>query len=376
MELKFPDALVRGGEAVADLLVRAFPTPKFLLPPAAGIDISDASIKWIVLAPDRIGCRVERWGEEPLKEGTVVGGLVKDQAGFTAALSEVRKKLGGVTCAHAAFPEEAAYLFEMRVPEGTSHDQALRLIEFEFEGRVPITPESSVFDFDVIERADGTEEEIGVAVSPRELAETYVALFEGAGITLLSLEVEARSIARAVTAPDDPTVTLLVDFGHARTGFAVLKRGVPIFSSTVEVGADAIVRALVGEFSFTPEQALAFMNEQGLAPEGGMKARGADAVVGVASALSDEVTRHYHYWDTRRNERGERMTPVSRIVLVGGASNLKGLTDYIAGRVQAPAVLGDVWQRVLDLDHSTPPIDRPTSLRYATAIGLALRSFV
>ena len=234
---------------------------------------------------------------------------------------------------------------------------------------------AAVFDFDFIQKQDGEGEDIGVAVFAKELAESYVAAFEGAGIHLLSLEIEARSIARATSSgePDEP-ITLLVDFGRARTGFAVLKRGIPIFTSTVEVGGDTITRTIMEKLSLSPEETQGFKNEQGLLAEAGAKSPEVEAIIGTTSALADEVARHYHYWDTRRNERGERVTPVGRVILVGGSANLKGLADYIAGRVQAPTAVADIWQHICNFDEYIPPIDRRNSLQYATAAGLALRS--
>jgi hypothetical protein len=35
--------------------------------------------------------------------------------------------------------------------------------------------------------------------------------------------------------------------------------------------------------------------------------------------------------------------------------------------------LGDIWQRICNFDEYIPPIDRRTSLEFATAAGLALR---
>ena len=94
----------------------------------------------------------------------------------------------------------------------------------------------------------------------------------------------------------------------------------------------------------------------------------------TASALADEVTRHYHYWDTRRNDRGDRVTPVGKVILVGGNANLEGLPEYIAGRVQAPVERGDPWRHVADFNEYIPPIEKKIALQYATAIGLALRA--
>ena len=365
-----------GARKFSRTLARWFPTPALILPRAAGIDISDASIKWLVLTPSRGRYRIEAYGEEPLPKGVVVNGTIQDVETLAHTLAQVKQALGGIQYAHAALPEEAAYVFEMHVPEGTSREEALHMIEFEFEGHVPITPSASVYDFDVIQKHDdGVGEDIAVAVFPRELAENYVAAFTAAGITLLSLEIEARSIARTVSsgAPDEP-ITLLVDFGRARTGFAVLKHGIPIFTSTAEVGGDILTKALMEKLSLSPEEAFVFRNEHGLRAEGGVKSPGVEAIVGAASSLADEVTRYYHYWDTRRNERGERVTPVGRVILVGGSANLKGLADYIAGRVQAPTIIGNVWQHICDFDDYIPPINRRESLQYATAAGLALRS--
>ena len=366
-----------GLQSVSRTFARWFPTPAMIYPRAAGIDISDASIKWLVLTPHQSRYRVEAFGEMPLEAGVVVGGIIQDEAALAHALLEVKKHLGGVDCAHSALPEEAAYVFEMHVPEGTARDQAMGMIEFGFEGRVPIAPTAAVFDFDIIlKHDDGEGEDIGVAVFSRELAESYVTAFEGAGIRLLSLEIEARSIARAISSGTlEEPITLLVDFGRARTGFAVLKRGIPIFTSTVEVGGETITHAIAEKLSLSPEETQAFKNDQGLLPDAGPKSAGIEAIVGPASALADEVARHYHYWDTRRNEKGERVTPVGRVVLVGGSANLNGLSDYIAGRVQAPTVVGDIWQHVCNFDEYIPSLDKRTSLQYATAAGLALRSF-
>lgn len=366
--------LSRESHMFSSTLARWFPTPTLILPRAVGIDISDASIKWLALGQQGTGYKVETYGEEPIPAGAVVNGTVKNVEVLAQTLRQLKKYLGRIECAHAALPEEAAYVFEMHVPDGTSREEILHMIEFEFEGRVPIAPRAAVFDFDVIQKHEGGED-IGVAVFPRELAESYVAAFNAAGINLLSLESEARSIARAVSknTPDEP-ITLLVDFGRARTGFAVLRRGIPIFTSTVEVGGDAITHALMEKLSLSEEDAVIFKNKQGLQPADGAKSPALDAVATVASALADEVARHYHYWDTRRNEHGERMTPVGRVVLVGGSANLKGLADYIAGRVQAPTAVGDIWQRICSFDEYIPPINRRASLQYATATGLALRA--
>lgn len=364
----------RTAQSFSRALARAFPMPALLAPSAAGIDISDASVKWLVLETSGDSHRVRSFGELPLVPGIVQNGIIHDVAALGGVLSQVRDGLRGVTYAHAALPEEAAYVFSMNVPPGADREQILRMVEFEFEGRVPIPPSAAVYDFSVIPHDAVGTDEIGVVVFPHEVAETYAEAFETAGIHLLSLEVEASSIARAISSGSvDEPITLVADFGRARTGFAVLKRGIPIFTSTVEVGGDSVTKALSESLKMSPEEVERFKNESGLVAVDGAKSPQLEAISGPASAFADEVARHYHYWDTRRNDRGDRMTPVGQVVLVGGNTNLRGLPDYIASRVQAKVFRGNVWRHVASFDDYIPPIDRRISLQYVTAIGLALR---
>lgn len=367
-------ALSRGTASVPHGLSRMFPAPKLLLPRAGGIDISDASIKWIVLSDAPRGKqKVEAWGQESLPEGVVSSGVIKDEARLTEALRAVRQKMPHVAGVHAALPEEPAFVFGMAVPAGASRREIFDLIGFEFEQRVPIQPIAAVYDFDLIPQQEGEPREIGVSVFPRELAESYGHCFSSAGFLLFSLELEPRAIARAVVSErEQHTVALLVDFGAKRSGLSVLKCGVPIFTSTVDIGVDRIDRALSEQLHLSEEEIEPWKNEHGLVPSEGEKS-GIEALSGAASALGSEVARHFNYWDTRRNERGERVSPVTSVLLTGGGANLKGLGDYIAGRVQADVFRPNVWGNVCSFEDYIPPIDRRASLQYATAIGLALR---
>src|SRR3989344_644241 len=126
---------------------RWFPTPRILLPLAAGIDISDSSIKWLTLKEDVNGYEVAAWGNKPLASGVVVGGIIQNVEGLSQALIAIKGEMDGATAAHVALPEEAAYVFSMHVPAREKRDQILRMIEFEFEGRVPIPPSAAVYDF-------------------------------------------------------------------------------------------------------------------------------------------------------------------------------------------------------------------------------------
>lgn len=353
-------------------LARWFPVPKLLVPNGIGIDVSDSSIKWLSIESTKGGTHVASYGNEHIADGIVQTGAVRDPKALGTALAGL-KKHAHISAAHAALPEEGAYVFNMHVPIGSSREQIRVMVEFELENRVPIPPSHAVYDFDTINIRDESGEEIAVTVFPRELADGYVESFARAGIELLSLEIEARSIARSVSSAQDG-VTMLVDCGRARTGVAILKHGIPIFTSTVEVGGDHMTKAVMQALSLkSEEEAEKFKNEHGLIVDDPKSAQGQEALEKVASELANEVGKHYRFWDSRREEHAQAES-VERVFLIGGSANVHGLPEYIAGKVHVETQRPNVWRNLFSFDDYIPPIEYRASFQYATAIGLALRS--
>lgn len=353
-------------------LARWFPVPRLLTPPATGVDITDASVKWLSFKETASGLRVLTCGTQPLPPGVVERGAIKDPHALAGVLKEVKKK-SGLSGAHAALPEEDAYVFSMHVPPKSTRAQIISMLEFELDARVPIPPTQAVYDFDTVQTRDDGSEEIAVTVFPRDLAEGYTQAFALAGIDLVSLEIEPRSIGRAISPKDKNETTLVVDCGYARTGVAILKRGIPIFTSTIDIGGAQLSKAVMDALKVSDEEARVFKNEHGLVLDDPSKKAVWEALDAVAGSLAEEIGKHYRFWDTRRNEKGERAMPVERVYLLGGSANLKGLPEYIAGKVHAETLRPDVWQNAFQFDDYIPPIDYRASLQYATAIGLALR---
>lgn len=358
--------------SIVSSLERWFPVPGLLFPRAAGIDLSDTSVKWIELKRAGEHLEVDSHGSLSLPSGLIEGGLIRDMTGLSSMLRTIRTE-HGIMHAHAALPEEAVFVFSMEVPAGSTPEQMRAMIEFDLEARVPIAPSSAVYDFDIITECDeGNRMEIGVTVFPKDLAESYLRVFQDAGIEVLSLELEARSIARAVSC-STCGVELVVDYGSRRTGLAVIKNGIPIFTNTALVGGETITQAIQEKLGISADEVEEIKNTEGLT------STTRESVVEIASAgvlvLGDEIVRAQRFWDTRKDSRGGSVAPLSRVVLVGGSANLKGVAEYVAGRVQVGTERGNVWRSVCTFDEYIPSIDRRTSLRYATAVGLALRSF-
>ena len=97
----------------------------------------------------------------------MLAGAVRDARALGLALADL-KKTAGVVCAHAALPEEGAYVFSMHVPHNSTHEQMMHVIEFELENRVPIPPKQAVYDFDIVgtNSEEGEEQSLLLAAKP------------------------------------------------------------------------------------------------------------------------------------------------------------------------------------------------------------------
>lgn len=353
-------------------LDRWFPAPQFLCPRTSGIDISDNSIKVMTLLRTETGTEVASFAQDAIPAGIVEHGVVKDPAQLGAALDRLVETAHAPRRTHIALPEEPAYVFMMSAPDVRKPTQVRIAIEFEFEGRVPLKPEAAVYDYDILSyHPDGVGADIAVSVFPKTIVEGYLEALRIAHIEPVSFEIESRSIARSIVAKDMEQASLVVDFGRARTGIAILKGQVPIFTSTVEVGGDTITNIIMKELKVDEIQAEAYKNEHGITI--GKDNQVAEVIMGTAAALADEIVRHHRYWDSLRNETGERVTPIAEVLLTGGSSNLRGLPEYIAARVQSPTLRADVWRNVCLFDRYIPSVTSNHALGLSTVIGLALR---
>lgn len=64
---------------------------------------------------------------------------------------------------------------------------------------------------------------------------------------------------------------------------------------------------------------------------------------------------------------------IKEIILCGGDANLIGLTEYLNSTLKIPVKTANVWLNVFSFEKYIPEIEFNESLKFATAIGLALK---
>ncbi len=362
--------------AFLDKLLSVFPVPAYLSMPAVGLDISDRSIKFIELTGEPGAMRVKRHGTKEIPEGIIVGGTIARREGLVAVLTELRTEQH-MHFVRASLPEEPAYIFTTQVPD-VSHEEVRSLLQFKLEENVPISPAEAVIDFDVLTStmAPSGERPVTVSVFPEKLATEYTNFLKGAGLSPLSLEIEAQAIARAVVPKGYADTCIVVDIGRTRSGVSIVSNGLVRFTTTVDIGGDALGAVLAKELSGAAEEEIVrIKNQEGLRYEGNEAI--AAAFKQFSRSLRNEIERYYIYWHTHLKAKESKYLQhqtITRVFLTGGNANVAGLEDYLSRELFLTVERANVWVNVAGFDAHVPPISFEDSLGYAPAIGLALHA--
>lgn len=346
-----------------------FPPPQFLQMPAIGLDISDASMRFVELIEKRNGFVIGRFGERAIPRGVIESGEVMKPADLRAILIDI-KKTYNLEFVSVSLPEEKAYLFDLRLP-AMKYSEVRGAIELALEEHIPLKVDEALFDYEIIKEVDAALH-VSVSAVPRALVDGYLEAFFGSGITPVAFEIEAQSVARSVVPEGNQGSVMVVDFGRTRSGITIVSEGEVEFTSTVPVGGNSITDAIAKNLKVSYEEAEKIKREKGIS--GGAENEDLSlALTSTVSILRDEVTRHQSYWQTHSDEFGKKHAEIEKVYLCGGDSNLVGFTEYLASGLSVSVERANTLVNVNTLNEYVPEISFDDSLRYAAAIGLALR---
>lgn len=352
-------------------LTKLFPPPPFFQFKSAGVDFSDATLRFMTLSETVHGFVPEKYGAVAIPEGCMQGGRIIDAQRLTNFLSEVRKK-HKLKYVHVAIPESQTYSFTLTLDNEVVAD-IRGAIELVLEDNIPLKVLESVFDYDILAQSE-KEIIVQVVAMSTTVSEAFFQVFANAGMVPLSFELDGQAVARAVFTPGDTKSYMVVDFGAHRTSITIVTAGSTVYTSTIDFGGSVLIDALVKELKVTPEEAQKMKREQGLVASGEHKAIFSTLVGGI-SILKDEINRRYVYWHEKRAGK-PNFPPIETIYLCGGHSNLRGLAEYLKVTLKLNVVQVNPWKNCFSFEEIVPDISYETSMSYVTTIGLALTQYI
>jgi Tfp pilus assembly PilM family ATPase len=378
----------------SSFLSRAFPVPHALTLSHAAVSLSDGVLRTLVLTHARGALVPKSWSEAPIPRLGKVADAATDGAAEMEAGAEpseggggsheggaVRKEIAAalrkfavqndIRSAAAIVHEGDAYAFTVRVPFAAERELH-GAIESSLEENVPIPPSEVVFEYGVVRRDEARGElVVAVCAVSRRASDLHAGILREAGIFPVGLETEARALSRALVPRADHGTHALLSIMERHSVVAVVERGYVTFSSSIEVGAADLDRAVAKTFSIQPEEA------RGLRRDGAKKSAKApgedelfESMIPVFSTVRDELSKVISY--ARGQAARDGGDGVSDVIVCGADALFPGFSRYITATTRLPAVTASVWTNALSVDRDLPGIDRQSSFDYAALIGAIL----
>lgn len=357
--------------------------------PAAGLDISDRSIKYArFAAPSRRlfagatsagHAALVDYGEEEIPEGVVVRGVVEREDALAEALAKIAGRAGSAFRASGmvvSLPEEKSFLKLIQLPR-VAEDAMAGAVRWGIEGQIPLAPEDMIYDFEEIRisGAPSDHRDAVVTAFPREIVVPYVRAIKAAGLAPVVLELESQAIIRAVARdPRAPEPMVVLDIGRTRTSVIIVAGGAILFTATIAVGGQVLETAIAEGLGVSEQEAVRIKKETGLSKtshEGKLYA----ALLPPLVIIADELIRTIAYYrDHAAHAHGSADTVVS-ILLSGGDASLYGLDTYLAGTAHIPVARADPFAGLRRVQGAREVSSMPyrEALAFTAAIGLALR---
>ncbi|HSR89403.1 MAG TPA: pilus assembly protein PilM [Candidatus Udaeobacter sp.] len=347
---------------------------------AFGINIGDLSIKLVQLAPSpfyqKQYFKIRDLRSTSLPPGLIVNGEIQQPELVLKKLNYILGKEGdgykkiGSSWAVANLPEAKSFLKLIDV-EGTDNSLTSVDVAYQAKKHLPFELEDAYLDWQVISpTANDTKKQILVGAVQKTIVDSYVNLFESAGLNLVALETEAIAVSRSMIT-DDKDYTgqarAILDLGGARSNLVIYDHNSIQFSATLNFSGEIVTAAIAQALKIDRAEAESLKVKNGLKYDT-HNPKYLPAVSSIAENLISEIKTNLLFY----KEHFNNTNAVSHITLCGGMSNWENIDDFISRQLKISAHLGHPWKNL----HNKRLYDyeQNKSLAFACAIGLALRA--
>lgn len=353
-----------------------------------GIDIGSSCIKAVEIEPTSTGWTVTSAAVTPtppnaIKEGVIIN-VVDVSQSIRSLLKDAGMKPTGAVCAVSG-----SQVIVRQVQFPTMPEAALRKsIRYEASKHISSSVEDSVVEFEILGEGDeaGTMQVMLVA-APREMVDCRVAVLEAAGLEPLTIDIEAFALIRSLvefSATDEylHRTVALIDMGAGHTDVNIVSRGQFVLTRNIPIAGDSYtnaIKSLAGASFEDAEKMKLDMTSGATLDEissGQSENRSWRVVQPLLDELIREVRRSIHYYQSQFPE-GSQEALVSKIMLTGGSTRMRGMESYVSGKLGIPTEIADVFrQSAVSSGNMPPSFADENSPILAVCTGLALKELI
>ncbi len=330
---------------------------------AIGLDIGTSGVRAAELSIARGAVTLDRFGQVALPIGAVRDGEVVDAPMVAAAIRQLwsatrfstKRVILGVA-------NQRVVVRSVELP-WLPMEELRRSLPLQVVDMLPTPVDQAVLDFHPLEEVTGSRGRFlrGLLVAAsRESVLTNLRCVQAAGLRPAGVDLTGFAVLRAVNLMpiDDPGSEAVVDIGARVTNVVVHRGGVPSFARILLMGGQDITDALAERTGTPLAEAEGIKQALGMVGQGGRLTSSASrdeslpvgrsilvpdvdlaaavrSVESTAQTFIDEIRGSLDYYNASSPHH-----PISRVVICGGGSLLRGLADRLGQAVRVPVEEG------------------------------------
>ena len=365
----------------------------FLNPTAFGLDISDESIKAVQFEKRKNRLRLFRFNSKKIPVGIIENGEIKEPMALTEIIKETlcKSKPFPIKCKYVicSLPEPKCFMQVVKLPQ-MSESEVAEAIKWKAEGQFPLKAEEMNLDWQILEKnekrnlaifkkrefKDSSKVSVFLAAVSRDLANSYIAVLEKAGLIPIVLEPESIATGRSlISEKENLGAVMIIDLGKKRTNFIIYEEPAIRFTSDILLSGDLLTKAVADEFKIDFNEAEKMKIEFGLDATK-KDGRIVKAILPHLSQLVKKIDQSRNYYYSEYFDSFNKSGTMSKIILCGGGANLSGIASFLSLRIKKEIEIGNpLVNFIKPQSKGIPFISYEESLSYTTVFGLALRGF-
>jgi type IV pilus assembly protein PilM len=245
-------------------------------------------------------------------------------------------------------------------------------IPFEAEQYVPYAIEDVNLDFQVLENADPSANELDVLLVAvkKDIVNDYLSIISTAGLNAVVVDVDAFALENAFELAyetDRDQVVGLVNLGAAVMNINILQGGFSEFTRDSPIGGTRYTESIQKMLGLSYEQAETL--KLGGEVDGRTLRDAQPAIDMVNAEAAGEIRRSFDFFRSSSHS-----DTIHRVFLSGGCARLPGLVEYLSENLEIPFEVANPLRTIkADPKKIDPAYLETIAPQLAVSVGLALR---
>jgi type IV pilus assembly protein PilM len=307
-----------------------------------GLDIGTTAVRVVQLRGGGPVKSLMRYAYVPVDSKMVLSDSKNDQQRLAQVIKELVEQ-AQMSTRNVAVGIPSQRVFTAVVDfDRLPNDELAKTIRYQADSLIPTPLDKSKMDWAVIGDSpkDKTKVEVLLTSVENSFVEQRLDMLESIGLEVIAFEPDNLALTRALIPTDLPQAQMVLDMGSRTTDLVVTVGGSPRLTRSIPTGAEAIVRSAAQNLNIDEQQARQFVFKFGMGKDK-LEGRIYDAILGTVDVLTGEIDKSIKFFQSRYVD-----SPVSRIVVTGGASALPEFPLYLANKFAIEVEIGNAWRNV------------------------------